>query len=317
VRVSELAWPDQRTAARQLGLGPGGPNELKRARESGRLPEHYWTRRRHRGKAGAGVRYHYDVEGILADPELRCVRPGCEALALRDSKRCKKDALWGKKPDALAIGTAAAARQREQQLEPFRSKGLLTSGEVVAAMGAASHVSLIRSYRPAGLQPTRVETIAGREYQLYLKSRLVDFQGKWARGGDGHRRLWWSPKHAVAAVSGRGDRSARAVRDAEQRARARHAALVDFLRTGRPRSAEAEERHRAWAELYADLRDWHERQEAANGHSVPSHFALCLEVARLHAMDHPEDWDYEPEMAHQAAAARVSRALKRLQTLRT
>jgi excisionase family DNA binding protein len=194
-RAIEFGWPDQREAARQLGLGASGQNSLRLGRESGRIPECYWVRRRHAGMAGAGVRYHYDVDGIKADPERRCVRPGCEALALYPSRRCKKDALWGIKSETATRSAkraaAVVARLHQQARKRFRAEGLLTAGEVADMLGV--HRVAVYRYISEGLEIARIEVVAGDTYYLFRRSAVDAFK-VWLEGGDWRRQQHRDPR---------------------------------------------------------------------------------------------------------------------------
>jgi hypothetical protein len=183
----------------------------------------------------------------------------------------------------------------------------VTSRDVADVMRAASPVSVLKTYVPAGLEVARVEVVAGARYDLYAEPELARFQRDWARGHDGRRRRWWQHEVAGSVLGGRSDLSARSVRDAEQRARERRAAFAKFLRTGR-RTKETSVR---WAELYEELFGG-ATVAAALGEPTPKPLQRCLEVALLDYLEHPEDWpDYEPAQLRADAARKVYRALGR------
>jgi hypothetical protein len=313
-------WPDQREAARHLDVSV---RTLSRARPD--LVDAGRCRR-------DGRLWRYDVQAVLADPRLRCSTDGCDGVALGPSGKCSGchyskprvcpgcggpkayhaelcrdcSADHGKLVKVQANAVKAKQRLHEQARERFHAEGLLTTLEVADRL-YVSRASVGITAVPAGLHIARTEVVAGARYQLYAEPQVRDFMKDWARAGNGLRHRWWQPKHVTSILGGRSDLSARAVRDAEQRARERRAAFANILRTGRPPSPTSVR----WSELYGELFGG-DTVAGALGEPMPKPLGRCLEVALLDATAHPLDWpDYAPAGEPGLAARRVYRVLKR------
>jgi hypothetical protein len=283
---TQTDWPDQREAARQL---KASVRTLARARTSDSLDEKYY---RHDGGS-----WRYDIAAIRSDPGLRCSTDGCDGVALGAGDKCSEchyskprvcpecgnpkahhaelcrdcSADHGKLVVVQANAVTAKQWLHEQARERFRNEGELTYRETAAMLGT--------SYVPAKLEPVRVEVVAGAAYNLYVEPQVVTFRREWARGLDGRRRAWWQPSHPTLVLGARGDLPARAVRDAEQRARERHVVMARHRR-GRKKRDTAPPHHLEWAGQIEELRDYYERQvSACQLDEVPGPWRLCTDLA--------------------------------------
>jgi hypothetical protein len=306
VRTTELEWPEpkrrkrrdkvERLAARyrvspsdlrrrvkagEIDLDADLPPQLERYRcryvdragerceryalgESGACKPHVWAVLKQDARAGRFVTCRVCGRRVYRSPSTNSDKPDelCRDHYLDSEDFAKaQEKAW-----------KAKRRKHEQARERWRAEEpkLLTSRQTASMLGT--------SYVPAKLEPVRVEAVAGASYDLYTEPHVIDFRREWARGGDGRRRAWSQPEHVTAVLGGR-DLTARAVRDAERRARERRALLARHRR-GRKKRTEAPRHHLEWATQIEELRDYYERQVSAyQVEKVPGPWRLCEELA--------------------------------------
>lgn len=219
-------------------------------------------------------------------------------------------------------------------------QGRLSVGQAAERLGVSPH--RVHDYITEGWLGAEEVTVAGALRPVFAirPEELERFEREWARGRDPRREFWFSDR-AIGrlldlgyrekwAGAGLSEQDVRGVVGSRIKARRDRRAK---LRRGRPRQGIAPH-HWRWAELYEQASD-----ELEEAHRIAAEVGLADEppgwwqfvgaVAERDWREHPEDWprsDYPAARGdehaldpafEQAARARVSQALKRLQNART
>lgn len=210
---------------------------------------------------------------------VRCSGAGCEELVMRTASQLRHN-------DGRAYCDACRPAWRQAMLE----KG----PQAIRDMDSEDRLGIWRKAQtkiePERVKARKIAAAAGtRKYMADLRRRShTQYVAHFERMQEGRGTA------LTAEVAKRLEHQSRS---ASRKGKA-----------GRPRSSYGSD----WADLLADLRDYHERQACScPDMATPSERQLFLAVAQEDHLDHPERWKYDPAGAPDAAIKRVRIAVEK------
>jgi hypothetical protein len=124
------------------------------------------------------------------------------------SNRCKGLASHERDPERLPSLNPAGAREHHRlvELEVDRleeDEGLVRPAKAAERMGLRE-ISFLLVHHYGGNLAGEVRSIRGSDRLLFREEDLVPYIREWVAGGDGRRRSWFDPGHALARLEARG-----------------------------------------------------------------------------------------------------------------
>jgi hypothetical protein len=124
------------------------------------------------------------------------------------SNRCKGLAAHEREPDRLPTLNPAGAREHHRlvELEVDRleqDEGLVRPAKAAERMGLRE-ISFLLVHHYGGNLAGEVRSIRGSDRLMFRESDLVPYIRGWVTGGDGRRRSWFDPSHALARLEAKG-----------------------------------------------------------------------------------------------------------------
>lgn len=124
------------------------------------------------------------------------------------SNRCKGFAAHEREPERLPNLNRAGAREHHHLVELEvdrleRDEGLVRPVKAAERMGLRE-ISFLLVHHYGGNLDGEVRTIRGSQRLLFREADLVPYIRAWVAGGDGRRRSWFDPAHALARLEARG-----------------------------------------------------------------------------------------------------------------